>query len=402
MSLDCDVAVVGAGPAGTATALALRQRRPEWDVLLLDRSPPGRDKVCGDGVGPDAVPWLVAVGQDRLLDPAEQVAAFRLVVPGGANVEGASPTAGFVVPRAVFDARLLTAARRAGARFVQGRVVALSQDAAGVTLALHSGSSVRARYAVGADGANSVVRRLLGVPPNTGRHLAVAVRGYVRRPAGFDALVLAWERAERLAYAWAFPTADGRVNVGYGRAVGRPPVGRATLVARCRLLLADAAPTIDLREATFSGHRLPLSSRRPVPAHGRVLLAGDAASLINPLSGEGICYALASGVLAGEAIAAAGPGPDAGHRYATALRRQFGAHDRQVGVAYRLLSPVVVASAVRAAGADPRLFERLSGLALGSGVLSPGDAIRIAWRGGTAGFRGRVGSAVDHTTGRRS
>lgn len=398
MSLDCDVAVVGAGPAGTAAALALRQRRPEWDVLLVDRAPPGRDKPCGDAIGPDALPWLAAVGQHRLLAPAEQVAAYRLAAPGGGSVEGTPPAAGFVVPRAVFDARLLTAARRAGARFVQRRVIGLTQDTAGVTLALHGGPAVRARYVVGADGANSTVRRQLGVPPSTGRHLAVAVRGYVPRPAGFDELLLAWDRAPLLAYAWAFPTADGRLNVGYGRAVGQEPLGRAALVARCRAVLAKVAPAIDLREAAFSGHRLPLNSRRQVPAHGRVLLAGDAAGMINPLTGEGISYALASGVLAGESIAVAGAAADPARRYTAAVRERFAAHDRQVRLAYRLLSPVVVTSVVRAVGNDARLFHRLLGLAIGSGTLSARDVARFTWRWCTAGPPAASAPAPQPTT----
>lgn len=395
----CDVAVVGAGPAGTSAALALRQQRPEWDVLLVDRAPPGRDKVCGDGIGPEALPWLEALGQRGLLSPAEQVTGFRLVAPGGVSVAGAPPAAGFVVPRADFDARLLGAARRAGAGFAQGRVVGLVQDAAGVTLALHDGSNVRARYVVGADGANSAVRRLLGVPPNTGRHLAVAVRGYVARPAGFDELLLVWDRADLLAYAWAFPTADGRVNVGYGRALDGGSSGRNRLAARGRELLAGAVPQLDLREASFRGSRLPLSSRRPAPAHGRVLLAGDAASLINPLSGEGICYALASGVLAGDSIVPAGAQPDPAQRYTAALRKRFLAHDRQARLAYRLLRPSIVIAAVRAAGRDRRLFDRLLGLGLGSGTLSVGDVARLTWHGCTTGLPAASAPAPQPTAG---
>ena len=87
----CDVAVVGAGPAGTSAALALRQQRPEWDVLLVDRAPPARDKVCGDGIGPEALRWLEALGQRGLLSPAEQVTGLRLVAPGGVSVAGAPP-----------------------------------------------------------------------------------------------------------------------------------------------------------------------------------------------------------------------------------------------------------------------------------------------------------------------
>ncbi len=379
----CDVAVVGAGPAGTAAALALRQRSPDWDVLLVDRAPPGRDKVCGDGIGPEALPWLSALGQHELLRPSEAVTSFRMVAPGARSVAGTPPAVGYVVPRATFDARLLSAARAAGARLTQGRVVALSQDDAGVTLALHDGTAIRARCVVGADGANSAVRRLLGVPSNSGRHLAVAVRGYVPRPVGVDDLLLVWDRAAPLAYAWAFPAADGRVNVGYGRALDDAPSGRARLAARARELLAVAAPQLDLRDASFGGGRLPLNSRRRATSRGRVLLSGDAASMINPLSGEGICYALASGVLAGQALAANGLGPVAAKRYDAALSERFSAHDRQVRLAYRLLRPFVVTASVRAAAKDPLLFNRLLGLAIGSGTLSAADVVRFVFRWST-------------------
>lgn len=384
----CDVAVVGAGPAGSAAALALRQRRPDWDVVLVDRAPPGRDKVCGDGIGPEALPWLTAIGQQGLFLPAEVATRFRLVAAGAASVAGTPPAVGYVVPRATFDARLLTAARLAGTHFIQGRLVALSQEDDGVVLILHDGTAMRARYVVGADGANSAVRRLLGVPSNAGRHLAVAVRGYVDRADAVDDLLVVWDRTAMLAYAWAFPTADGRVNVGYGRALRAAPSGRARLAARARELLARAAPQLDLREAAFRGGRLPLSSWRPAAAHGRVLLSGDAASMINPLSGEGICYALASGVLAGQALLATGLGPAAGMRYDAALREAFSAHDRQVRLAYRLLRPCVVTASVRAAAKDPLLFDRLLGLAIGSGTLSAADVVRFAWRWSTALQRG--------------
>src|SRR6185436_12032038 len=95
---------------------------------------------------------------------------------------------------------------------------------------------------------------------------------------------------------------DGRANVGYGEVLRGEPLTRAHLVDRLGALLpgTDPATVTDLR-----AHHLPLSTHRPAPGRGRLLLAGDALSLINPFTGEGIFYALLSGALAGAAAARA-------------------------------------------------------------------------------------------------
>lgn len=382
--LRCDVAVVGAGPAGTAAALALRQQQPGLDVLMVDRAPPGRDKTCGDAIGPETLGWLAGLGQHRLLHPEERVASFRVVAPSGDCVLGRSPVPGFVVPRRVFDARLLAAARAAGARFVQAEVATVQQDGGWMRLGLRDGSALLARYVVGADGANSATRRATGTPPSQGRHLAVAVRGYVARPPGADELLLVWDEGHTpLCYAWAFPAADGRMNIGYGRTAHHPAGGRGRLADRCLQLLQSASPDLVRGQVHFSGHRLPLASRRPTVSHGRLLLVGDAASLVNPLSGEGICSAVASGVLAGSAIAACIDDPRsdaAGRRYATMLRDHFGVHLRQTALAYRVLTPGLINASVRAAARDDRLLHALLAFTLGAGVLSAKDVVGLTGR----------------------
>ena len=121
---------------------------------------------------------------------------------------------------------------------------------------------------------------------------------------------------------------------------------------------------------TLAAHHLPLSTHRPAPAHGRVLLAGDAASLINPVTGEGIYYALLSGTMAGRAAVRFADAP--GAAYAGALRARLGRHLRHTTFAARLFrSTFPVDASVAAAAANPRVLEDLCEFALGTGLLTP-------------------------------
>jgi flavin-dependent dehydrogenase len=136
-----------------------------------------------------------------------------------------------------------------------------------------------------------------------------------------------------------------------------------------------------VQPAGLKGHRLPLSTGRPRQPDGRVLLAGDAASLINPLTGEGIFYAVLSGALAGRA---ARRGADAGRAYRRALRDRLGRHLRHSSAAARLSAwPRLMDAAFRAAGADQRVFDDVVALGLADGLLTArtlGSTIRAIRR----------------------
>jgi menaquinone-9 beta-reductase len=366
-----DLVIVGAGPAGTAAALAALRERPGARVVVLDRSPAGRDKVCGDGIAPHTVAELRALGVDPVR-PDEEVDAVRLSRAGGTDAAvGAAP--GWVVPRAVFDERLLRAATDAGAEFVQHRVATVVADDGGATV----DGRWRAPVVIGADGSTSVVRAQLGLPSNRGGAMAVAVRGYAPTPAGADrALDIRWDlgRGGGLRYAWAFPTADGTSNIGYGMSTAALTGGRAELERRMRDLLPEYAHDIRL-----TGHTLPLSIARPVPAVGRVLLTGDAASLVNPLTGEGIFSAVASGAAAGRA--AMRDPATAGAVYRRELRARFGAQHRQLRLLYPLIgSRRVLDAVVAACREDPRRFARLLDVGLGARTFSARDAVSLARR----------------------
>jgi geranylgeranyl reductase family protein len=366
-----DVVVVGAGPAGACAALAAR--RAGAAVLLLDRAEFPRDKACGDGIAAHALDVLADLGVPDAVAGYAPVLALRLVAPGGGEVARRLPRPAYTVPRRVFDARLVTAAVAAGAVLRRHTVRRVERRDGVVVL----DGEIAASVVIGADGAGSVVRRALGAPPNPDGHLALAIRGYgpadaVHRPGE---QLIRTSRARWPAYAWSFPIGDGTANVGYGEVLRGERVTRDHLLDRLAALLPGVDPGA---VSALRAHHLPLSTRRPAPGRGRVLLAGDALSLINPFTGEGIFYAVLSGAVAG-AVAAGGHGELAGERYAAALCHRLGRHLRHSGVAAWLgRRPWLVDGAVRAAAADRRVFDRLVDLGLGDGLLDTRTLLRIA------------------------
>jgi geranylgeranyl reductase family protein len=359
-----DVAVVGAGPAGSAAALAAR--RAGARVLLIDRADFPRDKPCGDGIAAHALDVLRGLGVADAAAGYAPVTALRLVGPGGAAVARDLPRVAYTVPRQVFDARLVAAAVAAGAQLRRHTVRSVRDDGSRVLL----DDRFSADVVIGADGAGSVVRRALGHPVNPDGHLAIAIRGYADAPQQAEQLIVTTQ-ARWPAYAWVFPIGDGRANVGYGEVLRGSPLSRAYLLERLDDLLPGLAAT------GLRAHHLPLSTHRPPPARGRILLAGDALSLINPFTGEGIFYAVLSGSLAGAAAAA--DGHRVATRYASALRARLGRHLRHSSAATRLTrKPWVVDAAIRAAARDRRVFGRVVDLGLGDGTFDARTVVRIA------------------------
>ncbi|WP_242654101.1 NAD(P)/FAD-dependent oxidoreductase [Klenkia soli] len=351
-----DVVVVGGGPAGAAAALAAR--RHGASVLVLDRADFPRDKVCGDGIAPEALDVLAALGVDvdAVTHGYPAVPRLRLTSPSGRTVERAMHRPAVVVPRAVLDGRVLEAALAAGAQFRRHTVRQITPGPDGVDV----DGVLTTGVLVGADGAESVVRRALGTPANRPDRLAIAIRGYA--PTSTEGVQVITTTDQRWpAYAWSFPIGDGRANVGYGELVGAGAT-RAELLAGLHRLLPGVEPE------QLRAHRLPLSTGRPRQPDGRVLLAGDAASLINPMTGEGIFYAVLSGAFAG---AAAAHGAQAGRVFRTALRQRLGTHLRHTSAASRLSSrPWLMDAAFGAAAADQRVFDDVVALGLADGRLT--------------------------------
>jgi menaquinone-9 beta-reductase len=379
-----DLAVVGAGPAGSAAAIGALRVDPSLRVVLLDRAEFPRDKSCGDGIAPQVIDLLDDAGVTGIVDGHVPVPRLRLDRGSfGVDREMVRPT--WVIPRTTFDLRLVDAARAAGATLLRHRVRGLS-DGSSVVL----DGEVEARTVVGADGANSSVRRALGLTPGP---MAVALRGYSPTPPDRSrAQVIVYDTARQPAYAWSFDRGDGLSNVGYGELLDHQHGGptKTQLMERLDALLPGATDG----GTGWKGHQLPLSAGRWRPPAGRVMLAGDAAGLVNPMTGEGIYYAVATGLAAGRAAAeavVAGDPASAGARYAKATRRVLAGHLRHVATAAWLCRhSSVIDAGLRASTADQRVFDDLVELGLARGRIT------------TTMVRGLVRELASADRGRRS
>ncbi len=355
-----DVAIVGAGPAGSSAALAARQAGAS--VVLLDKAAFPRDKSCGDGIAPHTLDVLRGLGVTGIEEGYAPVTALHLVGPSGSAVRRPLHRPNYTIPRTVFDAKLVEAAVASGATLAQHTVRTIEQRSDSVIL----DGEISARMVIGADGAYSLVRKTLGQAGNPDDCTALAIRGYATATDAGEQHIITAPATQWPAYAWNFPIGDGRANIGYGQLLRGTDLSRELLLER----LAELLPDVETTAATgLRAHHLPLSTHRPISGRNRLLLAGDAYSLINPFTGEGIFYAVLSGSIAG--AVAAKPGEGADRRYSEALRRRLGRHLQHSRMAAKLTSRArVVDATMRAAAQDQRVFDGIVELGLGDGRLT--------------------------------
>jgi geranylgeranyl reductase family protein len=338
---DADVIVVGAGPSGSTAAYYLAQAG--LNVLLLEKSRFPRDKVCGDGLTPRAVKSLVAMG----VDVSEEAGWLRnkglRVIGGGLRLEldwpelSSWPGYGLVRPRSSLDEQLARRAQAAGVKLLEGTTVtgpvldsagriagveaepettekAKSKSRSGNERERGDSRSYRARVVVAADGNSSRLSVAMGLRKRDDRPMGVAVRTYYTSPRHDDDYLESWLDlwdGTRLlpGYGWIFGMGDGTSNVGLGllntSAAFAHTDYRALLKRWLRSMPEEWGYTEENRTEPVRGAALPMGFNRTPHYHQGLLLAGDAAGMVNPFNGEGIAYAMESGELLARVVAQA-------------------------------------------------------------------------------------------------
>jgi geranylgeranyl reductase family protein len=289
-----DAIVIGAGPAGSMTAYHLATAGVS--VLMLDRARFPRDKPCGGGVTVRAerlVPFSLAPVVEDVVDHVE----LRLRYASRMERTSAKPLV-LMTRRLRLDAFLAGQAAAAGADFREGvKVTAIHTDERGVEVEA-GGKPFGARAVVGADGVNGVSARALGLCSR--RAHGVALEGNLSA----DDVELARYRGRvvfelgtiRGGYGWVFAKGD-HANFGVGGWEAEGPELRRHLDRLCREHSVPADRLSDVR-----GYRLPVADPSAPVANGRGLVVGDAAGLVDPLSGDGIYEAFLSATYAAEAV----------------------------------------------------------------------------------------------------
>jgi geranylgeranyl reductase family protein len=343
--LAADVAIVGGGPAGAAAAITLA--RAGRDVVVVDKARFPRDKCCGDGLTAEALRLLEALGLDRdtvaswetvddvvVRSPSGRISTFPM--PRGQGLFAA------VARRTDLDSALLDVARAAGAKVLDGHaLIAARQHPDRVVIEVDGIGELHTRYAIGADGMWSPLRKAVGATPPGYLGEWHAFRQYFSGVGPLARQLWVWFEPDLLpGYAWSFPLPDGRANVGFG--IQRSSLTRPGRIHRVQQM-KDAWPELLGRPhiaSVLGTNARPEAPHRawPIPARvdsttltsGRVLFAGDAAYATDPLTGEGIAQALGTGILAARAVDAAGPSDPsvAVSTYEAAVRGQLFADHR--------------------------------------------------------------------------
>jgi menaquinone-9 beta-reductase len=317
-----DVLVVGGGPSGAAAGFWLAERGHR--VLIVEKKRFPREKTCGDGLTPRAVRQLNDIGLADRLSDFQRYDGLRSIGHGVTlELEWPEhpefPSYGYVVRRRDLDEMVADQAVKAGATMwpaaealtplVEDGLVAGATVKRGETGAVES---VRARYVVVADGANSRFGRALGTSRDRAYPLGMAIRGYYQSPRHDDPWIeshldLRDRDGNHLpGYGWIFPVGDGTVNVGVGLLstfAGWKNVNTSRLMEA----FSETAPEYwGLSPETScgppTGGRLPTGGSVRPHVGPTFLVVGDAAGSVNPFNGEGISVAYETGRLAADAI----------------------------------------------------------------------------------------------------
>lgn len=313
-----DVVVIGGGPAGASASYGLASRG--HSVLCIEKAAFPRAKTCGDGLTPRALGELFRMGIDAELERFPRCDGLRSHAYGKTlelpwPKHPIFPSYGRVVPRFELDALVLDQAAAAGSTVwfnaEATEVSPVKNDI--LTVHIQKGAeklTVRARYAVVADGAKGRIGRSLGVTRDRSYPLGQAKRGYWQSTRADSAFLESYldirdEQGRALpAYGWVFPLGQGRLNIGAGFLTSDSGRTSNTNVLLDRFVerIADEWKIDPASGKDLHGGRLPTGLSVTPTVQDRLLFCGDAMGAINPFNGEGISYAYQTGRIAASTL----------------------------------------------------------------------------------------------------
>ncbi|MBN2500172.1 MAG: geranylgeranyl reductase family protein [Anaerolineales bacterium] len=381
-----DVVIVGAGPGGSAAAYYLAKQG--LDVLLLDKAEFPRDKTCGDGLTPRALKVLEDMNLlAELQEVGWRINGVELHAAHGSIMKAPIPKENgyldqlLIVPRLKLDDRIRQRALSAGVSFHSPvRVRGVEQEDGHVCIrGDHNGKPAKyeARLAIMAVGANMGMLSQLGIlnyKPKT----ILAARGYYEGVSGLSDRVQAhFQDVPLPGYAWVFPISETAANIGIGFWKTdlpwrkQPPSARAALKlwidqnAKIKAMLAGAEPLGPIR-----GYPLRVDFPTAPTYQGRILLVGEAAGLVSPLTGEGIDFALESSRLAGGYISEMFAAGDFSAARLAGYDKMLRDHFQRVFVFLTYLrrvyiNPLLMSRAVKATNKFPELKDTLTNILMG-------------------------------------
>ena len=312
-----DVLIIGAGPAGANAAISYKNLNPNLLVGLVDKSIFPRDKSCGDAIGPGVISALKRFNNQHILEGEPQVVSTTLYGPDNIGIQNYIPQVKnkedsivYVIPRIDLDNRILNLAKESGVEVYEGYSFVDFTSNEDKSLNVHIKNAnenieFNTKILVGADGANSRIRKKLNYKNNSDWHKAIAIRAYIDSPNYLEifkerTLMFEINVSAEKGYAWAFPSKDNLLNIGIGVPVSifkKDKLDMNTLLDNFVSELEGRGVIVENIRKQKS-YLLPFASSRPKRDKGsNVALIGDASSMINPMSGEGIFYGMEAGYL---------------------------------------------------------------------------------------------------------
>ncbi len=309
-----DIAIIGAGPAGATCALALKDSGLK--IALIDKSTFPRDKICGDAIGGRVKKVLKEISPDLFLDlekysQKNKSGGWKLFSPSGKTIEVNFVNPGYVSRRLDFDTWLFEKVKsQQNVEVIYCETKDIQATNENVELTLADGRKISSSIVIGCDGAHSIVAKKLANFKVDHRHYSGAVRAYYKNVAetsGSEMLEIHLVKGFLPGYFWIFPLTDNLCNVGFGMLSSDIKERRIDLKTSLKEIISSSTQ-LSSRFANavlvddVKGFGLPLGGKQRPISGNRFMLCGDAASMIDPLTGEGIGNAMLSGLYAAQQI----------------------------------------------------------------------------------------------------